>query len=287
MATDPTLPLKGRDLTQVTRGSLASDGDGVRLTRLIGGPDLPMVDPFLLLDCFGSDLPQDYLGGFPNHPHRGFETVTYMLAGRMRHKDSTGHEDVIGPGDIQWMTAGRGLVHSEMPEQTEGVMKGFQLWVNLPAVDKLTDPTYRAVAAPEIPSESMANGGTIKVIAGSTDGGTVGPIEITTVTPLFFDVTLGDEGIFSQTVPASHQGFLYVIEGRVRVGPQGTLLTGESLGVLGPGEQVTVTASGAPARFLLVAGRELAEPVARYGPFVMNTRAEIMQAIQDFQNNRF
>ena len=279
--------MKDRKLVQVTRGAVASDGDGVLLTRLIGGSDLPMVDPFLLLDCFGSDRPLDYIGGFPDHPHRGFETVTYMLAGHMRHRDSTGHEDVIGPGDVQWMTAGRGLVHSEMPEQAEGLMKGFQLWVNLPAADKMTAPTYRAVTSSEIPVEPLGHGGLIKVIAGVTDGGTAGPIEIATVDPLFFDVALGKDDVFTQAVPATQRGFIYVIEGCVAVGGQATKLTAGSLGVLGPGDQVVVGAGTSTARFLLVTGRELDEPVARYGPFVMNTRQEIMQAIQDFQNGQF
>jgi redox-sensitive bicupin YhaK (pirin superfamily) len=284
---NPPLPTNARDLVQITRGAIASDGDGVRLTRFIGGSDLPMVDPFLLLDCFGSDQPLDYIGGFPDHPHRGFETVTYMLAGRMRHKDSTGHEDVIGPGDVQWMTAGRGLIHSEMPEQAEGLMKGFQLWVNLPASDKMTAPTYRAVPNAEIPVEKMETGGFIKVIAGVTNSGTVGPIVITTVTPIFFDVTLEKDGVFTQAVPEGHQGFLYVIEGQLTVGPQATVLTGASLGVLGPGDQVVATAGTSTTRFLLVSGREIGEPIVRYGPFVMNTRQEIMQAIQDFQNDQF
>jgi redox-sensitive bicupin YhaK (pirin superfamily) len=279
--------MNGRDLEQITCGTVASDGDGVRLTRFIGGPDLPMVDPFLLLDCFGSDRPGDYIGGFPDHPHRGFETVTYMLAGRMRHRDSTGNEDVIGPGDVQWMTAGRGLVHSEMPEQADGLMKGFQLWVNLPAALKMTEPTYRAVPAASIPRQALPRGGSIGVIAGVTDAGTAGSIEIATVTPLFFDVTLAAGEVFSQAVPASHRGFIYVIDGAVAVGERATELTAESLGVLGPGDRITLTAGAAPARLLLVAGRALGETVVRYGPFVMNTRSEIIQAIQDFQGKEF
>jgi redox-sensitive bicupin YhaK (pirin superfamily) len=276
-----------RALLQVTAGTLASDGDGVRLTRFIGGPELDMLDPFLLLDCFGSDEPLDYIGGFPDHPHRGFETVTYMLAGRMRHKDSTGHEDVIGPGDVQWMTAGRGLVHSEMPEQDEGLMKGFQLWVNLPAADKMVPPAYRAFSAATIPVEAQVEGVRTKVIAGQTDQGTVGPVEIHTVSPLFFDVSLDPGAAFSQAVPASHAGFLYVIAGSVQVGPQATRLPEASLGVLGPGDEIHLSAQGEGARFLLVAGRTIGEPVARYGPFVMNTREEIMQAIRDMQEGRF
>jgi redox-sensitive bicupin YhaK (pirin superfamily) len=279
--------MKVRELAQVTRGFVASDGDGVRLTRFIGGPDLPGVDPFLLLDCFGSERPGDYIGGFPDHPHRGFETVTYMLAGRMRHRDSRGHEDVIGPGDLQWMTAGRGLVHSEMPEQSEGLMKGFQLWVNLPAADKMCEPAYRSVRQSELPVERLGSGGLIKVMAGLTDGGTEGALKIPTVTPIFFDVSLDAASEFSQAVPLSHRGFIYVIDGSLRVGGRATALQSESLGVLGPGDQVMLKSGASGARFLLVAGRELREPVARYGPFVMNTRQEIIQAIQDFQEQRF
>ena len=278
------MPGTSRELVYSTRGTVASDGDGVRLTRLIGGPDLPLLDPFLLLDCFGSDEPLDYIGGFPDHPHRGFETVTYMLAGRMRHRDSTGNEGVIGPGDVQWMTAGRGLVHSEMPEQEEGLMKGFQLWVNLPAADKMTAPQYRGFPAESIPLEETGTGVGIKVISGETNHGTVGPVVITTVTPLFFDVRLAPGCAFSQSVAATHSGFLYVIEGSIRVGENELALDEGFLGVMGPGEQVSVSAGEVPARFLLVAGREIGEPVARYGPFVMNTREEILQAIHDFQN---
>jgi redox-sensitive bicupin YhaK (pirin superfamily) len=244
-----------------------------------------MVDPFLLFDCFGSDRASDYIGGFPDHPHRGFETVTYMLAGRMRHKDSAGNEDVIGPGDVQWMTAGRGLVHSEMPEQTEGLMKGFQIWVNLPAADKMTAPKYRAVSASKIPIEALEGGGLIRVVAGITDGATAGPIEITTTTPLFLDVELEPHCAFTQTVPTSHNAFIYMIDGSVMVGQRKAKLQAGWLGLLGDGEKVVVTGDASPARFLLVAGRALGEPVARYGPFVMNTRQEIMQAIQDFQIN--
>jgi redox-sensitive bicupin YhaK (pirin superfamily) len=278
---------KTRDIVFITSGTLASDGDGVRLTRFIGGPDLSMVDPFLLLDCFGSDQATDYIGGFPDHPHRGFETVTYMLAGRMRHKDSTGHEDVIGPGDVQWMTAGKGLIHSEMPEQAEGLMKGFQLWVNLPAAKKMTDPTYRAVQASLLPVEDLDNGGTVKVIAGLTDRGTLGPIQIDTVSPIFLDIEIPAHSGFSQAVPESHRGFVYTIDGSVRVGPKDIEIPPESLGVLGPGNALSVTTGSSPARFLIVAGQEIGEPVARYGPFVMNSEQEIMQAIHDFQNGQF
>ncbi len=274
-------------ISQVTKGKIASDGAGVRLTRLIGGADIPMVDPFLMLDFFGSDKATDYIAGFPDHPHRGFETVTYMLAGRMRHKDSTGHEDVIGPGDIQWMTAGRGLVHSEMPEQSEGLMKGFQLWVNLPASEKMTAPKYRAVTASCIPVEKLKGNGTVKVIAGITDNGTDGPIKITTVKPLFFDVNLDSDGTFSQTMPEDHSGFIYIIDGGAYVGDDKSYLPMGTLGVLDAGDRVVVESGAEPARFLLIAGQAIGEPVVKYGPFVMNTNSEIMQAIDDYQNGRF
>jgi redox-sensitive bicupin YhaK (pirin superfamily) len=273
-----------RELVKITEGMVASDGDGVRLTRLIGGPDLDMLDPFLLFDHFGSDKPGDYIGGFPDHPHRGFETVSYMLAGRMRHKDSAGHEGVIGPGDVQWMTAGRGLIHSEMPEQEEGLMKGFQLWVNLPAAQKMTAPVYRGFPASAMPIEAADPGVRITVIAGETDGGTRGPVEITTVTPQFFDIHLDPDATFSQAVASTHNGFLYTIDGSVRVGD--STVPPASLGVTGPGERIEVVGTEAPARFLWVAGRRIGEPVARYGPFVMNTREEILVAIRDFEAGR-
>ncbi len=276
-----------RELIQITAGRVASDGDGVKLTRLIGGPDLDMVDPFLLLDCFGSDQPLDYIGGFPDHPHRGFETVTYMLAGRMRHTDSEGHEGIVGPGDVQWMTAGRGLVHSEMPEQVEGLMKGFQLWVNLPAEHKMTAPRYRSISGPTVPVETSEAGVRVKVIAGQTDWGTEGPVHTLSGAPLFLDVHLDPKSTFSQTVAQSHGGFVYVIEGAVRVGKKGTVLQREHLGVLGPGERVRLSTDNSPARVLLIAGQPVNETVVRYGPFVMNTRQQIIEAIQDFQEGRF
>jgi redox-sensitive bicupin YhaK (pirin superfamily) len=281
------MPPTVRELVQITAGRVASDGDGVKLTRLIGGSDLDMVDPFLLLDCFGSDQPLDYIGGFPDHPHRGFETVTYMLAGRMRHKDSEGHEGVVGPGDVQWMTAGRGLVHSEMPEQVEGLMKGFQLWVNLPAEHKMTTPRYQSISASMVPVEAPAPGVRTKVVAGQTDGGTEGPVHTLSGAPLFLDIQLDPKSTFSQTVAQSHRGFLYVIEGAVRVGDSKTALAQEHLGVLGPGERVHLSSDDSPTRVLLVAGQPVDEAVVRYGPFVMNTRQQILEAIQDFQEGRF
>jgi len=273
-----------RDIVQTSMGQLASDGDGVRLTRMVGSPDVNMVDPFLLFDAFGSDQPGDYIGGFPSHPHRGFETVTYLLAGRMRHKDSAGHEGVIEPGGVQWMTAGRGVVHSEMPEQENGLLAGFQLWVNLPASHKMTDPAYQEFSASEIPVEQLASGGSVKVIAGQTDQGTVGPAHIATTKPLFFDVSLPPDASFRQAVPSSYGGFLYVLEGHVQGGGE---VLAKMVGVLGDGDHIDMVAGPTGARFLLIAGIQLNEPVARGGPFVMNTKTEILQAFEDYQQGRF
>ncbi len=275
-----------RELTETTSGIPASDGDGVSLRRIVGSPLLDMVDPFLLLDAFGSDRPDDYIGGFPDHPHRGFETVTYLLAGRMRHKDSAGHEGVIEPGGVQWMTAGRGIVHSEMPEQQDGLLAGFQLWVNLPAGDKMMAPEYQEFPASEIPVEKIA-GGEIRVIAGRTGAGTVGPVRKILTDPLYLDVRLHKGGRFQQGMAPDHNGFIYVIEGEVRVGRAGGVLGREMLGVLGPGDMVEATAGTDDSRFLMIAGRRLNEPVARGGPFVMNTRQEVEQAFQDFQSGKF
>jgi len=273
-----------RDIIQTSIGQLASDGDGVRLTRMVGSPDVNMVDPFLLLDAFGSDQPGDYIGGFPSHPHRGFETVTYLLAGRMRHKDSAGHEGVIEPGGVQWMTAGRGVIHSEMPEQENGLLAGFQLWVNLPASHKMTDPAYQEFPASEIPVEQLVSGGSVKVIAGQTDQGTMGPAHIATTMPLFFDVSLPSNTPFRQAVPFSYGGFLYVLEGSIHGGGD---VSAKMVGVLGDGDHIDVVAGPEGARFLLIAGIQLNEPVARGGPFVMNTKSEILQAFEDYQQGRF
>ncbi len=275
-----------REVSQLTPGMAASDGAGVQLTRIVGSPMVDMVDPFLLLDAFGSDKPGDYIAGFPDHPHRGFETVTYILAGRMRHKDNAGHEGVIGPGDVQWMTAGRGIVHSEMPEQEDGLLMGFQLWVNLPAADKMTAPRYQEFPASQIAVEDL-EGGRVKVIAGKTDAGTEGPVTDISTDPLYFDVNLISGARFSQSVPDQHGGFIYVFEGSVNVGADSTEVPAGTLAVLGEGSRVDVAASETGGRFLLISGNRLNEPVARGGPFVMNTRAEVLQAFQDYQAGRF
>ena len=275
-----------RPVLRTTRGIQTSDGAGVRLRRFLGGGSgLPSIDPFLMLDYFDSPRAQDYIAGFPEHPHRGFETVTYMLAGRMRHRDNKGGEGVIEPGGIQWMTAGRGLVHSEMPEQAEGLMRGFQLWVNLPAKDKMTAPGYQEFPAARMPVEERAGGARVKVIAGATSRGTAGPVTAAATDARYFDVELPAGATFDEALPPGHAAFVVVHEGTVAI--DGDEVAGVGLAHLGDGEAVRCTAVGGPARALLIAGRPLNEPVAWHGPFVMNTTAELMQAIEDYQAGRF
>ena len=276
-----------REIVSTTAGQPATDGAGVRMTRIIGTRELNMLDPFLLLDAFESDQPDDYIGGFPSHPHRGFETVTYLLAGRMRHKDSAGNEGVIEPGGVQWMTAGRGIVHSEMPEQEDGLLMGFQLWVNLPASEKMSEPGYQEFPPSETPLETRADGAEVRVIAGSTSAGTRGAVNNDHVKPTYLDVSLPAGQSFEQSVGIDDNAFLFVIDGALNVGRKGTALTRRTLGILGPGKQIRVAAAVEGARFLLVSAQPLNEPVARGGPFVMNTREEVMQAFDDFQHNRF
>ena len=282
--TAPTYARVARKL----RGRPASDGAGVKLTRVIGTPELDMLDPFLMLDEFGTDKPEDYLAGFPDHPHRGFETVTYMLDGRMRHRDNHGNEGLLVPGSVQWMTAGRGLVHSEMPEQHEGRMRGFQLWVNLPKANKMDAPQYQEFAPEKLPHASPAVGVDVKVIAGEVDG-VRGPIVQPATSPIYFDITLEKGASWEYALPEGHNAFVYVFEGDVSVGSgeDARALASQELAVLGGGETFAVRAGANGARLILVAGRPLREPVARYGPFVMNTKEEIMQAFVDFQEGKF
>jgi redox-sensitive bicupin YhaK (pirin superfamily) len=275
-----------KELLVTTAGVAATDGDGVKMTRIIGSHELNTLDPFLLLDAFESDHPDDYIGGFPSHPHRGFETVTYLLAGRMRHKDSAGNEGVIEPGGVQWMTAGKGIVHSEMPEQDNGLLMGFQLWVNLPASAKMTEPAYQEFPPDRVPLEQRDNGTLVRVISGTTSEGTRGPIENHYVHPTYMDVTLPEGHSFEQSVGVTDNAFIFVIEGELVVGNAQEPLGHRNLGILGDGDRINVTASSS-ARFLLVAGQPLNEPIARGGPFVMNTKTELMQAFQDFQNGQF
>lgn len=276
-----------RELLTTTTGMPATDGAGVKMTRVIGTQALNFLDPFLLLDAFESDRPDDYIGGFPSHPHRGFETVTYLLAGRMRHKDSAGNEGVIEPGGVQWMTAGRGIVHSEMPEQEDGLLMGFQLWVNLPASAKMTAPAYQEFPPANVPLEQRDNGTAIRVISGLTEEGTRGPVQNTYVDPVYMDISLPAGETFEQAVSTTSNAFIFVIEGTLVVGSQQLPLGHRTLGILGKGDRVAVSANAEKTRFLLVSGQPLNEPIARGGPFVMNTREEVQQAFADFQNGRF
>ncbi len=270
-------------------GRQVMEGAGVRLRRIIGGSAVDYVDPFLLLDEFKSDDPDDYIAGFPMHPHRGIETVTYMMRGQVRHGDSLGNKGVIGPGDIQWMTAGHGIVHEEMPEQRKGQLWGFQLWVNLPARDKMCDPRYQEYPADKIPRVAREDGGQVRVVAGE-HAGARGPVSEIAARPLYMDVHLPALGSFQQAIPAGHNAFCYVYQGSGRFGgtadAPGKTLEGPMLAVLGDGDHLNVSSEG-EVRFLLAAGKPLGEPVARGGPFVMNTPEEIEQAYRDYRAGTF
>ena len=277
-----------RVVSRRIRGRAVSDGAGVKLTRVIGGPDLPDLDPFLLLDEFRSDDPGDYLAGFPDHPHRGFETVTYMLAGRMRHGDNKGNSGLLRAGSVQWMTAGRGIVHSEMPEQEDGLMWGFQLWVNLPREHKMTSPRYQDIAPERIPEVDLGSGARARVIAGRLRDAE-GPVQGITTEPHYFDIALPAGSATELELPGTHHAFAYVFDGAVRVGPaeSETALSRGELGVLAHGERVRLAAGEGGGRLILVAGRPLDEPIVRYGPFVMNTRDQIREAMEDYSQGRF
>ena len=280
---------KSRKLRSLITGMPATDGAGVKLVRVIGQPALQELDPFLLLDAFRSDNPNDYIAGFPAHPHRGFETVTYLLDGRMRHKDSAGNEGVIEPGGIQWMTAGRGIVHSEMPEQEDGRLEGFQLWVNLPASHKMTQPTYQEHDADNIPLETRP-GTSIRVITGQTSQGTSGPVSQPLTEPLYLDVSIEANSTFSEALPEQHNAFVYVIEGSVTLETEqgeSTNVIRDQLAVLTKGTVIDLHSQDQKARFLLIAGKPLGEPIARSGPFVMNSQEELQQAYMDYQSGQF
>jgi hypothetical protein len=274
-----------RAVERLVQGRATSDGAGVRLTRVLTQDLQRRLDPFLTLDAFGTDNPGDYIGGFPDHPHRGFETVTYMLDGRMRHRDSAGNEGLLVPGSVQWMTAGRGVIHSEMPEQEEGRMEGFQLWLNLPARDKMCAPWYRDIPSAEIP-ELQQPGVKVRVIAGHSHG-VQGAVQREATEPLYLDVQLQAGARFEQPLPASHNGFVHVYRGEALVG--GTAVRRQRMAILAntPGSDGVVIEAGAEgARALLIAGRPLNEPIAQYGPFVMNSNDEIFQAVEDFRAGR-
>ncbi len=281
--------MASRSLARVVESAAASDGAGVKLRRSLGRAEHVRHDPFLMLDEFFSDDPDDYLAGFPPHPHRGFETVTYMLDGRMRHEDSRGNRGDLGPGDVQWMTAAGGIIHSEMPQQAEGRMRGFQLWLNLPASHKLRPAEYRDIPAGDIPLAEPAAGVRVKVIAGAleADGRTVaGPAPAAPTEPVFFDVHLAPDTRFVVPLPAGHAAFVYLYEGAAKLGPGDRTLPHRAAGLLSDGEDVEVAAGPDGARLLVLAARPIGEPVVQYGPFVMNTRAEIERAIQDYQQGR-
>lgn len=275
-----------RTLQTIIPSIPASDGAGVKLKRSIGSYQGAWLDPFLMLDEFFSDNPEDYLAGFPSHPHRGFETVTYMLDGHLLHEDHLGNRGDLLPGSVQWMTAGRGIIHSEMPQQTAGRMRGFQLWINLLSSEKMKPASYRDIAPHEIPNIALANGGSVKIIAGKIllDGAEhAGPIQGLTTDPLYIDVRLARGETFTVAVNRDYTTFLYPYEGSLTIGDK-TLAT-QSVGVLSTGSDVSVVAMDA-TRFLLLSGKPLREPIVQYGPFVMNSRQEIEQAVRDFQSGK-
>ncbi len=276
---------KNRKVTHIFNGNKTSDGDGVQLTRIIGTSELDMLDPFLMLDAFGSDKPLDYIGGFPSHPHRGFETVTYMLAGKMRHNDSAGNEGVIEPGGIQWMTAGKGIIHSEMPEQDQGLLAGLQLWVNLPASEKMTEPKYQEYGKQDVPTEQDDDGIKINVIAGTTKNGTSGIIKNDIINPIYWHVNINGHTDFNQLIPEGHNAFIYVLDGNISIGDDETNVNKGQLAVISNGSHVKLRSQDS-GQFVLIAGKPLNEPVARGGPFVMNTKQEIYQAFADYKSGR-
>ncbi len=274
-----------RTVERLVQGQHTSDGAGVKLVRVLTQDLQRRLDPFLMLDAFGTDNPGDYIGGFPDHPHRGFETVTYMIQGRMRHRDSVGNVGLLVPGSVQWMTAGRGVIHSEMPEQEDGAMEGFQLWLNLPSHSKMREPWYRDIATEAVP-EWHGTGATVRVIAGHSHG-VQGAVQRDVTEPLYLDIHLAPGARFEQILPEHFNAFSYVYRGDLTVAD--TLVRRQRMAILAntPGSDGVVLQAGAEgARAILIAGRPLQEPIAQHGPFVMNTREELMQAVQDFQAGR-
>ncbi|HET9483694.1 MAG TPA: pirin family protein [Xanthomonadales bacterium] len=285
-----------RTLAQVLPAMPTSDGAGVKLRRSIGARQTLRLDPFLMLDEFSSEVADDYIAGFPSHPHRGFETVTYMLDGHMQHRDHLGNTGDLVPGAVQWMTAGRGIVHSEMPQQSEGRMRGFQLWINLPAKEKMKPAGYRDIRPEEIPVVAQPDGTRVKVIAGTflhdgtaVDGAINPSSQRTSTDPSYLDVVLAPGGAFEHRVDPAYNAFVYVYEGTVAVGPEDApaSLRAHEAGLLSPGERIALRAGSAAARAIVLAARPLREPVVQYGPFVMNTREEIEQALLDYQRGEF
>jgi redox-sensitive bicupin YhaK (pirin superfamily) len=280
-----------RTLQGTIPGLETSDGAGVKLRRSIGSGQRIRLDPFLMLDEFGTENPDDYIAGFPPHPHRGFETVTYMIDGHMRHEDHLGNVGELKSGGVQWMTAGHGVIHSEMPQQESGRMRGFQLWINLPAREKMKPAAYRDIPAGELTVADLGGGNRLKLIAGQIelDGKTLsGPINsrpgAMATDPLFVDLTLAGNARHRLAVPRGHNAFVYAYEGDIRVG--GRLLQAQHAGILGDGDYVDIEAGAKGSRLIVVAGKPLGEPVVQYGPFVMNTREEIEQALADYRDGR-
>ena len=278
--------MKTREISRIIEPQPVVEGAGVRLKRSIGGHQLDYLDPFLLLDHFESKNPADYQAGFPLHPHRGIETVTYLIAGAVRHRDSAGNAGEIGAGDLQWMSAGRGILHEEMPQVRPEGIAGFQLWVNLPKKQKMSAPRYQNIHANEIPAIERGSDATVRVIAGEVDG-VRGPISGIAADPTYLDVALKPGGSFIQPVARGHSAFAYVFGGEARFGADAKVLVAPKLVVWADGDSIEVAAGEKPARFLLVSGAPLNEPVARYGPFVMNTQAEIRQTLQELQQGTF
>lgn len=289
MTTNPSLHIEqvsqSRAVERLVIGKPTSDGAGVKLTRVLTQSLQRRLDPFLMLDAFGSENPNDYIAGFPDHPHRGFETVTYMIAGRMRHRDSAGHEGLLENGGVQWMTAGRGVIHSEIPQQEEGMMEGFQLWLNLSGKDKMSAPWYRDFTAADLPRFATESGVAVTVIAGESHGVT-GAVEREGTAPLYLDLHFPAGARFTQTLPVSHNAFVFVYRGEVSIA--GKTVPVQNMAILAngtPADGVVIESSG-DARILLIAGQPLNEPIAQYGPFVMNTEQEIYQALNDFRDGR-
>ncbi|MBK9116762.1 MAG: pirin family protein [Betaproteobacteria bacterium] len=288
--TIPTITTAGvvtpRTVERVIAGTPTSDGAGVKLTRVLTQPLQRRLDPFLMLDAFATDNPQDYVAGFPDHPHRGFETVTYMIAGRMRHRDSAGHEGLVTNGGVQWMTAGRGVVHSELPEQEDGRMEGFQLWLNLAAKDKMRAPWYRDIQSPEIPEFTTPEGVAVRVIAGASHG-VAGAMQRETTEPLYLDLGIPGGATFVQPLPADFNAFVYVYRGGVQIGDAQVPVQRMAILANRPDSDGVVLTAHAASRALVIAGRPLNEPIAQYGPFVMNSNEEIFRAVEDYQAGRF
>ena len=283
---DITTVTKPRAVERVIAGQAVMDGAGVKINRVLTQQLQRRLDPFLMLDNFASDQPNDYIAGFPEHPHRGFETVSYMITGRMRHKDSAGHEGLLTSGGVQWMTAGSGVIHSEMPEQEAGVMEGFQLWLNLPARDKMRTPWYRDFTREEIPRYTTDAGVAVQVIAG-TSHGVAGAVQRELTEPLYLDIDLPAGSSFEQPLPPGHNAFLYTFRGEVRVDGKAVPALRMAIFANTPGSDGVRIEAPAGGRVILVAGQPLNEPIAQYGPFVMNTQAEVFQAVQDFREGKF